>query len=132
MNKITIELKDKDGNTKEVSFRLNSEACIEIEDTKKMPLLDYIQNESVTMIVDMLYYMRKFETTIFSKNDAKRLYDELIDNGWTYKRIIADIIYEGLVASGFLEKEEWENIKKQAELMKAKIQEKTQDTLENL
>ena len=47
----------------------------------------------------------------FSLKNAQALFDELVDSGVTLKQILMDIIYETLVVSGFLEKEDWEEMK---------------------
>lgn len=127
MNYYTYTYKTKDGEEKELRLRLTSGDTIEIENMKKTKFLDYVQEESMSMIITMLQYMRRFEDKNFSLKNATQLYDELIDSGMTMKSILIDIIYETLVVSGFLEKEDWEELK--ASLTQAKKQAK-KDLLE--
>lgn len=103
---------NKDGEEKELKLRLSSVDAMEIEATKKMSISEFMQQESVSTIITMLRYLRKWEEKNFSLGQAQILYDELIDSGLTYKTILLDVIYEALVVSGFLEKDEWEEMKK--------------------
>ena len=112
MNYFVFNYTNKNGEQKELKLRLSSGDSIEIENKEKKSVTAYIQNESITMIVTLLRYLRKWEDKNFSFNQAQQLYDELIDSGMTMKRILTDVIYEALVVSGFLEKEEWEEMKK--------------------
>lgn len=112
MNYYTYIYKNKEGEEKELRLRLTSSNGIEIENIKKMSVTSYLQQESIEMIVTLLRYLIKWEDKNFSFNQAQQLYDELIDSGLTMKKILTDIIYETLVVSGFLEKEEWEEMKK--------------------
>ena len=112
MNYYTYIYKNKEGEEKELRLRLTSSNAIEIENAKKMSVTSYLQQESIEMIVTLLRYLLKWEDKNFSFNQAQQLYDELIDSGLTMKKILIDIIYETLVVSGFLEKEEWEEMKK--------------------
>ena len=112
MNYYTYEYTNKEGEKKELHLRLTSSNAIEIENTKNVKLLDYLQEESMTMIITLLRYLNKWENKDFSFGQAQQLYDELIDSGLSMKRILLDVIYEPLVVSGFLEKEEWEEMKK--------------------
>lgn len=102
-------------NGKELKLRLTSGECIEIENATKKSILEYIQEESMTMICTLLRYMIKeidgVEQKNFSLKNAQMLFDEMVDSGMTLKQILMDVIYETLVASGFLEKEGWEETK---------------------
>lgn len=111
MNNYILELKDKDGNTKEVKLRLKSLDCIEIEKKTNKKMLDLIQDYSMNTIIMLLKYMRRSELPQFSEKDACELYDELIDNGYSIDTILSDVVYEGLVASGFLTKEDLAKMK---------------------
>lgn len=110
--------------TQVVKFRLTSENAYMMEEKMKKSILEFLQEESMTMVLTTLRYMRMWEQPQFSIKDAQKLYDNLVDNGWTYKRIIQDIIYETLVVSGFLEEAEWTEMKQQAEEVKKKLKEK--------
>ncbi len=120
-----------DLNGEKIGFKFRSIDCLNLEKEVKMPLLQYVQNENITMCITLLLYARKFENEKFSKDNACELYDKLIENGWTYKKIIQDIIYETLVVSGFLTKEEWEETKKETEELRKKMKKKMLDTIAN-
>lgn len=102
-------------NGKELKLRLTSGECIEIENATKKSILEYVQEESMTMMCTLLRCMVKEingeEKKNFSFKNAQELFDELVDDGLTLKQILMDVIYETLVVSGFLEKEDWEEMK---------------------
>jgi hypothetical protein len=106
-----------------IRLRLTSGDCITLEEKTKLPILKYIQQTSITTIATLLMYMRRSDVPNFSMKDASALYDKFIDNGYTMERVVYDVIYEGLVVSGFLSKEQLEEIKK--EVAEAKEQIKT-------
>ena len=118
-------------NGEKIQFKYRSIDCINLEKEVKMPLLQYVQGEDMTMCINLLLYAKKFENEKFSRNDACELYDKLIEAGWTFKQIIQDIIYETLVVSGFLTKEEWEEAKKETEELRQKMKKKMMDTIAN-
>ena len=118
MNNFVYEYTDKNGETKTLKLRLKSGDAIEIENTKKKSILEYLQEESMSMVVTLLRYLMKYENPNFSFQNAQTLYDELIDSGMTMKSILSDIIYESLIVSGFLERKEWEEMKAYINKMK--------------
>ena len=124
MKYYTFNYTNKEGEEKELHLRLTSADAMEIENIKKKTITEFLQDESMSMIITMLRYLRKWEDKNFSLNNAQTLYDELIDSGMSMKSIILDVIYEALVISGFLEKDVWEE-------MKAKIK-TTQDKAKEL
>ena len=96
-----------------IKLRLTSNDCIEIETKTGTKLLDYIQDYSMQTIITLLMYMRRSSVPNFSIKDAGELYDKLIDSEdyGSMESIIYNVIFEGLVVSGFLKKEELEEIK---------------------
>lgn len=118
--------------TKNIKFRLLSCDCVSLENMSKKSTLEFIQDESVTMIITMLRYMRMSEDRNFSIQQAQKLYDQLIDDGWTYKKIIQDIIYETMVVSGFLEESEWEEMKEETQEALKKFKEAKMKALEKI
>lgn len=96
-----------------IKLRLTSNDCIEIEKKTGTKLLDYIQDYSMQTIITLLMYMRRSSVPNFSIKDAGELYDKLIDSEdyGSMESIIYNVIFEGLVVSGFLKKEELEEIK---------------------
>lgn len=127
MDSLKIEL-----NGKVICFRLTGKADMELEEKVKMSVIDYIQNETATMCITLLQYMRMFENEKVTLEESQNLFDEFINAGWTIKRIIQDIIYETLVVSGFLEKKEWEEIKNKTKQIQEKMLKKSIEVLENI
>lgn len=123
---------EKEINGKIERFRLTSKESMAIEEEVQMPLINYVQIESVKTCVKLLQHMKRFENPDYSLENAQNLYDSLVDNGLTYKQIFQDIIIETLVASGFLSEEEWQETKKNIEEMKTKLEMKKQDILKNI
>lgn len=134
--KFTYIFEKNNGEKKELKLRLTSGECIEIENTTKKSILDYVQEESMTSMVTLLRYMIKeidgVEQNNFSFKNAQALFDELIDNGLTIKKILMDILYETLVISGFLEKEDWEEMKTAQTNASKKVQKKAVEKLNEL
>lgn len=113
MNNYILELKDKEGNTKEVKLRLRSADCIEIEKKTGKSMIEVIQDYSFTNVAMLLKYMRRSELPQFSEQDAFDLLDEIIDNGYVLEDILTKIICEGLAVSGFFKKEDLDVVKKE-------------------
>lgn len=95
-----------DLNGEEIKLRLTSADSMEIEKKTGIKLLDFIQDYSITTVTTLLRYMRKSEVPNFSMDDACKLYDKLVDNGYTLEDIIFKVIYEACVASGFLKRKD--------------------------
>ena len=123
MKYYTFNYTNKEGEQKELHLRLTSADAMEIENIKKKTITEFLQEESMSMIITMLRYLRKWEDKNYSLNNAQMLYDELIDSGLSMKSIIINVIYEALVVSGFLEKEIWEEMKKQLKQAEKKAKE---------
>lgn len=127
MKSYEIELK----NGEIIKFRLTSGEAINMEEKTKTKLLDYIQDYSITNIVTTLMYLRRFEMPNFSKKEATVLFDKLVDDGYTLEQIVYDVIYEAMVASGFLKKEELEEIKQTVRETQAYVKKQREEALEN-
>ena len=125
-----IIVKDLEGNEVVYKFRLTSGDCISLEDKVKKSIIEYVQDESITMAVTMIRYMRMWEDKNIGMQKAQEIYDTLVDNGWTFKRILQDVIYETLVISGFLEEADWLEIKKQTEELTKRLKEERNKALE--
>lgn len=100
-------------NGETIKLRLTSNDCVEIEKKTGQKLLDYIQDYSMQTVLTLLMYMRRSSVPNFSMKDAGDLYDKLVDNEdfGSMEKILYDVIFEGLVVSGFLKKEELEELK---------------------
>lgn len=118
MRNFTFSLKDAEGNEKEIAMRLISSDCEKIEKQYNCTLLDYVQQGSVTSIVTLLQHMRAGTGIPFTRNMAYGFYDELVDSGYTIEKILMDIIYETLVVSGVISKEDLDAIKADREKVK--------------
>ncbi len=110
MNYFEFEL-----NGEVLRFRLKSSDAIAIEKAFKMPLLDFIQDYSIINIVTLLRYLRMSEVPNFSLNQATDLFDELVNAGYVLEKIVFEIIFEALVVSGILSKQDLDDIKTKAE-----------------
>ena len=118
MKNFVFHLKDEEGKEKEIAMRLISSDCEKIEKAYNCTLLDYVQQGSVTSIVTLLQHMRAGTGENFTRNMAYSFYDELVDNGYTIERILMEVIYETLVVSGVISKEDLEAIKADREKIK--------------
>lgn len=100
-------------NGETIKLRLTSNDCIEIEKKTGQKLVDYMQDYSMQTILTLLMYMRRSSVPNFSIKDAGDLYDKLIDSEefGSIENILYDVIFEGLVVSGFIKKEDLEKIK---------------------
>ena len=100
-----------EGEKKTLKLRLVSGDMKLIEKLTGTSLLDYVSNPTITMLTTMLRYMSRPAITNFSEKDSEKLYDELVDAGLTMENIYLDIIMETLVVSGFMKKEDLEDMK---------------------
>lgn len=96
-----------------IKLRLTSNDCIEIEKKTGTKLIDYMQDYSMQTVITLLMYMRRSSVPNFSMKDAGELYDRLIDSEeyGSMEEILYNVIFEGLVVSGFIKKEQLEEIK---------------------
>lgn len=127
MKNYVFSYKDSEGNEKEVGLRLTSMDCENIEKQYQCTLLDYVQQASITSIVTLLYYMRKGTGENFTKNQAYSFYDELVDSGYTIKDMLDKIIWEGLVISGVMSKEDLDNIRNERKKIENMTDEEKQE-----
>lgn len=119
MNYKTITL----DNGKEINFKLNSKYSVELEKKTGKGIFEVLQSASITTIITILVYMRRWEVPNFSQEDACNLYDELVDNGYAMEDILKKIVYPTLVVSGFLKQEELDNILDETENKRNRVQE---------
>lgn len=127
MKNYVFSYKDSEGNEKEVGLRLTSLDCENIEKQFNCSLLDYVQQGSITSIVNLLYYMRKGAGESYTKNMAYGFYDELVDAGYTMMDILDKVIWEGLVVSGVMSKEDLDNIREEREKIKNMSEEEKEE-----
>lgn len=129
MKNFILNYKDSEGNEKEVAMRLTSNACEQIEKQYNCTLLDYVQQGSVTSLVTLLQHMRSGAGENFSRNMAYGFYDELVDAGYTIEKILTDIIYEVLVVSGVISREDLNMIKEEQEKIKNMTDEEKEELI---
>lgn len=115
---------------KEIQMRLTSQDCVQIEKNNGVRLLDYVQDYSITTITTLLKYMRRGAGESITDTMAYSFYDELIDEGYTIEKILDEIIYEVLVVSGILSKEDLSNIREEKEKVNNMTAEEKQKLIE--
>lgn len=130
MKNYVFNYKDSEGNEKEVGLRLTSMDCENIEKSFNCTLIDYVQQGSITSIVNLLYYMRKGTGENYTKNMAYSFYDELVDAGFTIKDILDKIIWEGLVVSGVMSEDDLKNIRAERKKVENMTDEEKQELVE--
>ena len=106
MKYFTIEI-----NGEEIHLRLRSNDIIELEKKANKSIIEVMKDVSQTNIVNMLTYMRRFEIPNYSTKDANDLYDKFVDNDYSMNDIVFKVIYETLVVSGVMTKQELERLK---------------------
>ena len=106
MKYFTIEI-----NGEEIHLRLRSNDIIELEKKANKSIIEVMKDVSQTNIVNMLTYMRRFEIPNYSIKDANDLYDKFVDNDYSMNDIVFKVIYETLVVSGVMTKQELERLK---------------------
>ena len=118
-----------DLNGETIKFRLTTADAVTLESKTNTKMMDLVMDYSHTTIATMIKYLRRSELDNFSDKDAYALIDKLIDNGYTIERIVYDIIFEALVVSGFLTKEQLEEVKKELKEAQAKTKEEVKEAL---
>ena len=108
-------------NEEIIKLRLTSNAICEIEKKSNKSILDIMREVTQTNIVNLLMHMRRFEFPNYSQKEANELYDKFIDNGYTMQEIVFKVIYEGLVVSGVMTKEELQQLKDVMEIKEKKV-----------
>lgn len=118
-------------NGEAIKLRLTTENSQLIEKKTGKGLFDLVQEVNVTNIVTLLMYLRRGDQPNFSEKDTCVLCDKLIDNEYTYEKIMMEVIFEALVVSGFLSKEQLEETKNLKEETKEKNKKKILEDLQN-
>lgn len=118
-----------DLNGETIKFRLTTADAVTLESKTNTKMMDLVMDYSHTTIATMIRYLRRSEAENFSDKDAYALIDKLIDNGYTIERIVYDIIFEALVVSGFLTKEQLEEVKKELKTAQEKVKAETKEAL---
>lgn len=129
MKNYVFNYKDSEGNEKEVALRLTSMDCENIEKQYNCSLINYVQQTSITTLINLLMYMRKGAGETFTKNQAYSFYDELVDSGYTIESMLMEIIYPTLVVSGVLSEEDFKEIKEERDRVKNMTNEEKEEMI---
>lgn len=116
-----------DLNGEPIKLRLTSNSICEIEHKTNKSILDLMKEITQTNIVSFLMYMRRFEVPNFGTKDANELYDKFIDAGYSMQDILFKVIYEGLVVSGIMTKEELQQLKEITGIREKKVKEQIEE-----
>lgn len=117
-----------DGETIELRMTTTNAKVLESKTGKS--IFDLVQDMSVTNISKMLMYLLKGKKENISEKEADILTDKLVDNGYTFEKIMMEIIFEALVVSGFLSKEQLEEAKTLKEEVKENNKKKVIEDLQ--
>ena len=117
-----------DGETIELRMTTTNAKVLESKTGKS--IFDLVQDMSVTNISKMLMYLLKGKKENISEKEADELTDKLVDNGYTFEKIMMEIIFEALVVSGFLSKEQLEEAKTLKEEVKESNKKKVMKDLQ--
>ena len=118
-----------DGET--IELRMTTTNAKTLESKTGKSIFDLVQDMSVTNISKMLLYLLKGKKDNVCEKEADELVDKLVDNGYTYERIMMEVIFEALVVSGFLSKEQLEEAKTLKEEVKKNNKKKVIEDLQN-
>ncbi len=117
-----------DGET--IELRMTTANAKTLEKKTDKSIFDLVQDMSVTNISKMLMYLLKGKKDNVSEKEADDLVDKLIDNEYTYEKIMMEVIFEALVVSGFLSKEQLEETKTLKEEVKESNKKKALEDLQ--
>ena len=113
-----------------IELRMTTTNAKTLESKTGKSIFDLVQDMSVTNISKMLMYLLRGKKDNFSEKEADALTDKLVDNGYTFERIMMEIIFEALVVSGFLSKEQLEEAKTLKEEVKENNKKKVIEDLQ--
>jgi Na+/melibiose symporter-like transporter len=118
-----------DGET--IELRMTTTNAKSLESKTGKSIFELVGDMSVTNISKMLMYLLKGKKDNVCEKEADELVDKLIDNGYTFEKIMMEVIFEALVVSGFLSKEQLEEAKILKEEVKEKNKKKVIEDLQN-
>jgi transcriptional regulator CtsR len=113
-----------------IELRMTTSNAKTLESKTGKSIFDLVQDMSVTNISKMLMYLLKGKKDNVCEKEADELVDKLVDNGYTYERIMMEVIFEALVVSGFLSREQLEEAKTLKEEVKEKNKKKVLEDLQ--
>lgn len=112
-------------------LRLTVNNAIELEEKNHTKLLDYIEDYSIKSVTTLLMYFVRGSRENFSKNQATELMNKLLEK-FSFEEVISNVIYEVLVVSGFLKKEQVEQTRELKQQAQEKMIGKVTEVLETL
>jgi cysteinyl-tRNA synthetase len=113
-----------------IELRMTTTNAKALENKTGKGIFDLVQDMSVTNISKILMYLLKGKKENVNEKETDELVDKLVDNGYTYERIMMEIIFEALVVSGFLSKEQLEEAKTMKEEVKENNKKKALEDLQ--
>jgi cysteinyl-tRNA synthetase len=113
-----------------IELRMTTTNAKTLESKTGKSIFDLVSDMSVTNISKMLMYLLKGKKDNVNEKEADELVDKLVDNGYTYERIMMEVIFEALVVSGFLSKEQLEEAKTMKEEVKEQNKKKAMEELQ--
>ena len=113
-----------------IELRMTTTNAKTLESKTGKSIFDLVSDMSVTNISKMLMYLLKGKKDNVNEKEADELVDKLVDNGYTYERIMMEVIFEALVVSGFLSKEQLEEAKTLKEEVKENNKKKVMEDLQ--
>ena len=113
-----------------IELRMTTTNAKTLESKTGKSIFDLVSDMSVTNISKMLMYLIKGKKENVNEKEADELVDKLVDNGYTFERIMMEVIFEALVVSGFLSKEQLEEAKTMKEEVKESNKKKAMEELQ--
>lgn len=113
-----------------IELRMTTTNAKTLESKTGKSIFDLVSDMSVTNISKMLMYLLKGKKDNVNEKEADELVDKLVDNGYTFERIMMEVIFEALVVSGFLSKEQLEEAKTLKEEVKENNKKKAMEELQ--
>jgi hypothetical protein len=113
-----------------IELRMTTTNAKTLENKTGRSIFDLVSDMSVTNISKMLMYLLKGKKENVNEKEADELVDKLVDNGYTFEKIMMEVIFEALVVSGFLSKEQLEEAKTLKEEVKENNKKKAIEELQ--
>ncbi len=113
-----------------IELRMTTTNAKTLESKTGKSIFDLVSDMSVTNISKMLMYLLKGKKENVNEKEADELVDKLVDAGYTFEKIMMEVIFEALVVSGFLSKEQLEEAKTLKEEVKENNKQKAMEELQ--
>ena len=113
-----------------IELRMTTSNAKQLESKTGKSIFDLVGDMSVTNISKMLMYLLKGRKENTNEKEADDLVDKLVNNDYTFEKIMMEVIFEALVVSGFLSKEQLEETKTLKEEVKESNKKKVMEDLQ--